>query len=77
MVSVFGCSGCATTEHVMSKTSKHYETDKQGNQAMVDGNPAYILLVPLTIPYDIVAAPVRGIIWVKAMKGAGDGSGSH
>jgi hypothetical protein len=56
------------------KASKHYEADKQGKPIEVKGNPAYDLLVPLTIPFDIIAAPVRGVIWIKEAQHQGDGS---
>jgi len=55
------------------KASKHYEADDQGKPVEVPGNPAYDLLVPLTVPYDILAAPVRGLIWVSHAQHQGDG----
>ena len=71
-------TGCYTTNHVTMKASSHYEYGTDGKGGLVDGNPAYYLLVPLTIPYDLIMAPARGIIYLNMMSGDwGDGSGSH
>ncbi len=70
------CAGCYTTNHVTMKASKHYEYNKDGSGGQVDGNSAYFLLIPLTIPYDMIMAPIRGIAWIKLAQNQGDGSGS-
>lgn len=77
---VFLSTGCCTTNHVTRKASKHYEVDKEGQAIEVDGNPAYYLLVPLTIPCDIIIAPGVVIYWLHtlhSMGNWGDGSGSN
>ena len=76
----FLSAGCYTTERVTTKAAKHYEADKEGKTVEVDGNPAYYLLVPLTIPCDIVIAPGVAIYWLHTMHSMGnwgDGSGSR
>ena len=61
---VGGCllltSGCATNHIVEWKAKSHVEWDKANGQNMeVAGKPAYYALLPLTVPFDVVTAPIQ------------------
>src|SRR5438105_1273054 len=53
-------SGCATNYVVEWKAKPHRKFDKQTEHDVeVAGHPAYYVLLPVTIPLDIVTAPVQ------------------
>jgi hypothetical protein len=52
--------GCATHYTVEWKAKPHVEWDETTQQNVdVPGKPAYYALLPLTVPFDIVTAPIQ------------------
>jgi hypothetical protein len=53
-------SGCVTNYVVEWKAKPHVEFDKiQQQDIQVAGQPAYYVLLPISIPVDIVSSPIQ------------------
>jgi C4-dicarboxylate transporter len=54
-------NGCFTTHYVVEwKAKRHVEFDEKNSENVeVPGRPIYYALLPLTIPVDIVTAPIQ------------------
>jgi hypothetical protein len=71
LVAVLGTSGCATS-NIVDLAQGHpeeaewftFRADKNAepkSPPVVTPHPAYILLVPLTVPVDIVTLPIQAV----------------
>jgi len=58
-----GLCGCAT-QAVRNLASE----DKNGHYGDTVENPGYFLLLPLSVPFDIVTSPIQGIGWLMYHK---------
>lgn len=59
-------AGCATMHTIDAakgdRTARNEKDDKNGKPSEAGPQPAYYLLLPLTIPFDIATSPIQGLM---------------